>query len=68
MKDSERERRGKKEEEEKIGYAGHCVGNKAGHEVTRFVTRSGGSHVWDVIWPHWRFNVLAEDANLDLRL
>ncbi|BFG21532.1 hypothetical protein CerSpe_078060 [Prunus speciosa] len=42
--------------------------NKAAHEVAAFVSRVGGNHVWDQVWPEWIFDILASDVNLAIRL
>ncbi|CAL2239591.1 unnamed protein product [Prunus armeniaca] len=42
--------------------------NKAAHEVAAFVSRVGGNHIWDQVWPEWIFDILASDVNLAIRL
>lgn len=40
--------------------------NKAAHAIASFVTKKGGSHVWDHVGTEWLFDILAEDVNLDI--
>ncbi|CAL2238019.1 unnamed protein product [Prunus armeniaca] len=42
--------------------------NKVAHEVAAFVSRVGGNHIWDRMWPEWIFDILASDVNLAIRL
>ncbi|KAL6289403.1 hypothetical protein ACE6H2_006913 [Prunus campanulata] len=42
--------------------------NKAAHKIAAFVSRVGGIHTWDDLWPEWIFDILARDVNLTIRL
>ncbi|KAM1862983.1 hypothetical protein ACFX14_003379 [Malus domestica] len=42
--------------------------NEAAHLVAQFVTRMGGSHLWDCLEPEWLFNTLAIDVNISVRI
>ncbi|KAL6284105.1 hypothetical protein ACE6H2_015034 [Prunus campanulata] len=58
-----------------VGQLEHCVFlytprhcNKAAHKIAAFVSRVGGIHTWDDLWPEWIFDILASDVNLTIRL
>ncbi|BFG22886.1 hypothetical protein CerSpe_091590 [Prunus speciosa] len=42
--------------------------NKAAHKIAAFVSRVGGIHTCDDLWPEWIFDILASDVNLTIRL
>ncbi|CAL9013893.1 unnamed protein product, partial [Prunus brigantina] len=41
--------------------------NQAAHSVAGFVSKQGGTHVWDHLGTDWLFNFLAADVNLRIR-
>lgn len=51
-----------------IFIATHCQYNKAVHKVVGFVSRVGGNHVWDQVWPKWVFDILVSNVNISIRL
>ncbi|CAL9024976.1 unnamed protein product [Prunus brigantina] len=44
---------------------GECEPNAdiGAHAIASFVTKQGGSHVWDHVGTEWLFDILAEDTN-----
>ncbi|XP_050142311.1 uncharacterized protein LOC126618317 [Malus sylvestris] len=42
--------------------------NRAAHMVAAYVLKHGGSYGWDELGPQFLFNILAEDANVSIRI
>lgn len=44
----------------------HC--NRAAHSIAAYVVKHGGIFGWNELGPEFLFNILAEDANVTVRL
>ncbi|XP_028961707.1 uncharacterized protein [Malus domestica] len=42
--------------------------NRVAHMVAAYVLKHGGSYGWDELGPQFLFNILAEDANISIRI